>query len=120
MTTLERTDDLPLAFDGAVVAESSSAAPGKDRWTELRLWELAGDSTGWVVEVVGLSTLPGEVTKRSAHHCATVGDVVACLRKSDNSRGARRSYLPDIAWQLLKAAHAAGSIQIPDAERIAP
>ena len=115
--TLERTDDLPLAFDGAIVAEASSAAPGKERWTELRLWQLA-DKPGYVVEVVGLSTVPGEVTKRSAHPCETVGAVIASLRKSDSSRGARRSYIPDIAWQLLREAHGNGAIQLPDVERV--
>lgn len=114
---LERTDDLPLSFSGTVVAEASSAAPGKARHTELRLWQLA-DKPGWVVEVVGLSTLPGEVTKRSAHPCVTAGDVIASLRKSDSSRGARRSYLPDIAWQLLREAHDAGAIQLPTVERV--
>lgn len=113
--TLSRTDDLPLSFDGRCVAEATSAAPGKERWTELRLWQLH-DDRGYVVENVGISTVPGEVTLRSAHHCPDVGDVIACLRKSDNSRGARRSYLPDMAWQLLKTAHAAGAIAVPVAE----
>ncbi len=115
--TLHRTDDLPLSFDGRTVAEVTSAAPGKERWTELRLWQL-DDDRGYVVENVGISTVSGEVTLRSAHHCTTVGEVIAVLRKSDSSRGARRSYLPDMAWQLLKTAHAAGAIAIPKAEAV--
>lgn len=114
MTTLERTDDLPLTFDGEPVAEASSAEPGKLRWTDLTLWQLADGS--YVVEVVGVSTVPGERTLRSAHHCPEVGAVIAVLRKSDNSKGVRRSYLPDLAWSLLRAAHDAGAIRVPAAE----
>lgn len=114
--TLPRTNDLPLSFEGRLVAEVTSHTPGKERWTDLRLWQLADDS--YVVESVGMSTLPGERALHSAQHCASVGDVIASLRKSDNSRGTRRSYLPDIAWQLLRAAHSAGAIQIPETEAV--
>jgi hypothetical protein len=115
--TLDRTDDLPLAFDGDLVAEASSHSPAKDRWTELRLYRLA-DRPGYVVESVGLSSVAGEVTIRSATVCDTVGAVIANLRKSDSSRGMRRSYLTELAWELLRSAHAAGAIDLPTVETV--
>lgn len=115
--TLERTDDLPLAFAGKLVAEASSHHPAKDRWTELRLYRLT-DRDGYVVESVGLSSVAGEVTLRSATVCPTVGDVIGHLRKSDSSRGMRRSYLTELAWELLRAAHAAGAIDLPTVETV--
>lgn len=113
---LDRTDDIPISFRGRAVAEVTSAAPGKDRHTELRLWLV--DDGSYVVESVGVSTVPGEVTLRSANHCGTVTGVIASLRKSDASRGSRRSYLPDLAWSLLRAAHDAGAIEVPKVEAV--
>lgn len=115
--TLERTDDLPLAFDGDLVAESSSFRPDKERHTELRLYRLT-KRPGYVIESVGCSSVAGEVTIRSATVCDTVGDVIASLRKSDSSRGTRRSYLTELAWDLLKSAHAAGAIDLPNVETV--
>lgn len=114
--TLERTDDLPLAFHGELVAEASSHHPSKDRWTVLRLYRLEG--AGFVVESVGETAVAGEVTLHSATKCGTVGEVIAHLRKSDSSRGMRRSYLTELAWELLRSAHAAGAIDLPDVERV--
>lgn len=115
--TLERTDDIPLEFEGELVAEESSEDGTKPRWTVLRLYKVA-DHRGYVVESLGVSTVPGEVTLRSATHCPTISDTIAKLRKSDASKGVRRSYLPDMAWDLLVSAHEGGHIVFPTTERV--
>lgn len=113
---LDRTDDLPLAFEGELVAEADSYHPLKERWTVLRLYVV--DDGRFVVESVGETSVAGEVTLRSANVCASVGDVIAQLRKSDNSRGTKRSYIPAIGWRVLEQAHDNGAIVLPTVETV--
>lgn len=114
---LERTDDLALEFDGELAAEESSDDGERARWTVLRLYTVDGDR-GWVVESEGHTTVPGEVTLRSAAHCRTVGEVFARLRKSDDRGVGKVSYITSIGWELLLKAHAAGALVLPDTEHV--
>lgn len=53
-------------FEGAVIQEYSTQSKDKDRpkskWSELRLWETVGGA--WIMESVGMSTVPGQVDIR--------------------------------------------------------
>jgi hypothetical protein len=55
-----------LHFEGRVVHEYTTQRRdgGKDRWTELRLWETPAGN--WIAESVGMSSRQGEIGLREA------------------------------------------------------
>lgn len=61
---LDRVGQVPLEFDGWLLAQESSH-PGVDgplRWSEVRIWRTVAGM--WIVETLGKSTHPGEVTRQ--------------------------------------------------------
>lgn len=63
---LQQTHGPDVHFEGRLVHEFSTQRKdgGKDRWTELRLWETPAGN--WVAESVGMSTRGGERELREA------------------------------------------------------
>jgi hypothetical protein len=71
---LLRDGDIDLEFDGELLVELSSHVDGMNRWTETRIYKT--NSGQWVTEVVGKTTVIGEVDRRQ----------VAVHRKAENVR----------------------------------
>lgn len=94
---LPRDTDIDLEFDGELLVDLSSYQEGQSRWTETRLYKI---DSGWVTEVVGRSTNPGEVDRYQ----------VAVHRKPEKVRlGLMRrvgteQYLTDMGRRALEAA----------------
>lgn len=91
---LDRNDDLPLEFDGRLIADQSTrfdppvstktsvrwnSTEGRNRWSELRLYATA--SGKWVIELVGESVEPGEETFRNVVVCDNPAALVPALRR---------------------------------------
>lgn len=70
---LPRPQNVDLVFDGDLLSEKSSAAPGAPRWLETRIYLTA--SGKYVTEMVGRSTLPGEQDKITVNVYDRPGDV---------------------------------------------
>lgn len=81
MVKLERDDKPTIEFDGWVIGYVSTHMPGKDRWTELRIWAVEPQNTDvlWVLEVIGRSDVQGEVDRHDAVCCVTPADLVKSL-----------------------------------------
>lgn len=93
-----RMGDVPLAFDGDLLSERSSRRDGVSRWTEVRVYSTV---TGlWVTELVGRSTLPGQVDRRTVTVCRTPTEVRAGLMRPGNGA----PYLTDLAFDALEDA----------------
>jgi hypothetical protein len=89
---LMRDKAIDLEFTGWLLADESSRldrpAPssgvtwtegeGRDRWMEVRIYRT--DSKKYVVELIGQSTLDGEVPRRTVRICNTPDKVPAALR----------------------------------------
>lgn len=111
--TIEQAGTIPLTFAGwQLAAESSEWAPRRarkgdktktkptkpaDRWTEVRIFLTMSDL--WVVEYLGCSRLPGEVTIRRVEVCETADEVVDALRHGGSGR------IPGVCARALTAAH---------------
>jgi hypothetical protein len=93
--TLTRDLKVPLEFEGWVLAEVSTHIPGKERWTELRVWAVDPDVTDtmWVLETVGQTIVPGEKIRRDAIPCQTLEELVSSLSKHGQLTAPGRSVL---------------------------
>lgn len=95
---IPRDADVDLVFDGALLVDLSSRVDGMNRWTETRIYKT--DSGQWVTEVVGKTTVIGEVDRYT----------VAVHRKPEKVRlGLMRrvgseQYLTDMGRRALHAA----------------
>lgn len=85
-----------------LLAEASTEAPGKERWTELRLlWD--EDESGFVLEGCGRTTVPGEEDREWSRFERTgAGVLLALTRKSDDEQN--YWYLSRVAHRLLTEA----------------
>jgi len=94
---IDRTNDIPLEFNGELLAEASSQGHGQEgRWTEYRVFRT---STGrYVVECVGRTTILHETDRVAADVAETANDLPAVLR-------AHRRYLTHLAREVLTSAH---------------
>ena len=95
---LERTNDIPLEFDGELLADVNSREPSyrHTRWTEHRIYRTSTDV--YVVETVGCSNYPGEIDRANAVVCDTAKDIPAALK-------APRTYLTLLAREALDLAN---------------
>lgn len=110
--TLERPNSLPLSFEGwELASESSRYSPRRarkgdrtkvrpanppDRWTEVRIYLTL---TGlWVVEYLGCTVVPGEVTIRRVEVCEEPDEVLNALRHGGSGK------IPGVSAKALTAA----------------
>lgn len=95
---IERTNDIPLEFDGEVLADLTSEhdTPGQRRWTEHRIYRTSTDV--YVVETVGRSINDGEIDRRNAVVLGDPKDIPAALK-------APRTYLTLLARDTLDQAN---------------
>lgn len=85
METHEARDhDRVMRFTGTLLGEGTSREPGKPRWTEVRVWRTEAGS--YVVEVVGRSTLVGEVDRCRAQVSETAAGAVESLYQYDDNQ----------------------------------
>jgi hypothetical protein len=104
-------------FEGRLLAESTSQhsehstlihAPGEFapqrtrcsacRWLEVRIY--ANEDSGWVVQTVGRSIVPGEEDRHRVHFCSTPRQTIAALT---HTRG-DNVFLPNVAKRALDLA----------------
>lgn len=95
---IERQTDIPLIFDGDLLADMSSQEDGQDRWQEIRIYRTA--SGKYVTEVVGMSVLATDRIFRTVKIADTANDVREALFRH---RGERR-YLNDLSLEALEEA----------------
>ena len=107
---IERTSDLPLEFDGELLADVTSRDPRlvQERWTEHRIYRTSTDV--YVVETVGRSTKQGEIDRRTAVVCDRAKDIPAALK-------APRTYLTFLAREALDVANM-NDPDVPLTERV--
>jgi hypothetical protein len=72
-----RDGERVLVFRGVQIGFASSEEPGKERWTEAKIFRTAAGN--YVVEIVGRSTHYGEVDRSRAHVCETARGAVESL-----------------------------------------
>jgi hypothetical protein len=79
---LERDIQPSLEFNGWKLSYVSTWQEHKHRWTDLTIWAVdESERALWVVEVVGHSSVPGEVTRRDAIPCDSVQALKDALSK---------------------------------------
>lgn len=103
IVTLPRHADVPLSFNGELIADVSSEEDGNDRWEELKIWRTDSERVPWVVQRVGKSVLPGEVDVIRASRCKSELMVRNTLKKRD-PRDKSRWYMTDLSMQALETA----------------
>ncbi len=92
-----------LVFNGQKLADETSDDTGKLRWAEIRIYRT--DSGKYVVEQLGMSRVPGDITKIDVRIVDTAPEVVEALRrKKKTSTG------PVITHIALDALDAAGAL----------
>lgn len=107
-----RHNDVDLAFRGEKLADVNSRDEYATRWTRIVIYKT--DSEKYVVEVLGESSLPDEVTLRKVHVCNKPEEVKYALR-----RKAAVPYLTHLALMAIDAAAAVDNgIAAVAAERI--
>ena len=110
--TIDQPGTVPLTFEGwQLAAESSEYAPRRlrhgdkrkqrpdrpaDRWTEVRIYLTMSDL--WVVEYLGCSRIPGEVTLRRVEVCEDPVDVLNAVRHAGSGK------IPGVSAHALRAA----------------
>lgn len=72
-----------IGFTGSLLGEGTSWEHGKDRWTEVRIYQTEAGS--FVVEVIGRSALAGEVDRCRAQVCETAQGAVESLYQYDDN-----------------------------------
>jgi len=104
--TIHRSSDVPLIFEGDILATASTHAPSKQRWTECTLYVTS--KGGYVSHSVGRSNVSHEIDIISAAGFADIKGAVNFFRDksgrmswltSEIVREASRSF-PDIHEQL--------------------
>lgn len=95
---LERDNDVPLVFNGTILARSSSGQLGRERWTELTLYRTESDK--YVVSIVGRSIHEDEFDRYTVRVVKTPQEV----RKALHRKGDHGKYLTYVALDLLDMA----------------
>lgn len=107
---LERTSDIPLEFDGELLADVTSRDPilRHSRWTEHRIYRTS--TNVYVVETVGCSTFPSEIDRATAVVVDHAKEIPAALK-------APRTYLTLLAREALDQANLRDP-NVPITERV--
>lgn len=82
--TIERHADVPLEFDGVLLADVSSRDGGRVRWSETRIYRT--ESGKYVTETVGRSSIARDRPIITVTVCDTPGQVRDALYKDDDGR----------------------------------
>lgn len=106
MTTtfrLQSHDGPDLEFEGELIASSTSDDGIKDQWQSFNLYRTTNASKRYVLERLGESRVPGQITMRSFSKLPNAHQVRKRLeRRRDNGE----TYLTIVALDLLEmAAH---------------
>lgn len=111
---LQRHGDLWLEFSGELIGDATSDDGDKERWQHLRLYRT--DKGGYILERLGESRIPGEITMRNVDEYAGAGAVRHQLkRKRDDGT----KYFTIVALELLdQAAKVDDAFKEATAERI--
>jgi hypothetical protein len=71
----EDGDGNPITFEARELGHASSKRQQRQpRWMEMTIFQTRGGS--YVLEIVGMSNVPGDVTKQRAHVFENPGDVI--------------------------------------------
>lgn len=97
--TIERDNDVALAFTGTLLADVSSRHEAQERWTEIRLFRT--EAGNYVCHVVGASSVRGESNRSNAYVTKSGTEVRDSLRRV-NHQGVK--YLTHLALTALKTA----------------
>lgn len=92
-----RHNDVDLVFQGQKLSDVDSREPQSSRWTRIVIYKTNTDK--YVVEVLGESSVPDEVTLRRVHVCNSPADVKVALR-----RNGAIPYLTHLSLTALDAA----------------
>lgn len=95
--TVERTGDVPLAFEGDLLADRSSRVSGNTRWTEVRIYRT--ESGKFVTEMVGRSIRKGEVDRRTVVVHDDTDTIRAAIMRPNPDTG--QSYMTRTAREAL-------------------
>ena len=82
--TLKHTDkfrEQTIRFDGQLLGEASSYQPGKDRWSETRIYRTTANE--YVIEKMGNSSRPDDQIRSTIHRAATARGAIECLQTQD-------------------------------------
>lgn len=96
---LQRHGELWLEFQGELIAEATSDDGEKTRWQTVRLYRT--DKGVYVLERLGESRAPGEVTMRNVDELRSAG---AVRHRLERKRDDGSKYLTIVALELLDAA----------------
>lgn len=96
--TIERHADVPLTFDGEVLASLSTHKPTATHWTELRIYKT--ESGKYVTESIGCTTVHGQHPLITVHVCDNAQAVRYALQQYDGGR----KYMTDLALEAIEMA----------------
>lgn len=94
-----RDGERKLTFTGRLLGEASSFLEGKTNWTEARIFMT--ELGNYVVEIIGRTTVPGQVDRCRAQVCETARGAVECLYVLDDDRV---RYIPRVNREAATAA----------------
>lgn len=83
---------------GDVVAEVSAELPGKERWTELRIFLTVDDI--WVLQGVGRSIVPGEIDFNWAVWSSEPLDIIEALIRNGTISRLAKKLIADALFSL--------------------
>lgn len=95
--TIQRHNDVPLEFEGELLAAVTSERQGSTRWTEIRLYK--SSTNRYVVETIGMSKVPGDDIRRNVRVVDNAQDIKRALYRKDAI-----AYLTHMALDLLTIA----------------
>jgi hypothetical protein len=97
---LRRLGNVDLEFHGQLLANETSFEEGKNRWTEVRIYST--ESGKWITEVVGCSTVEGEINRPKVLICHTPQEVVEGMRAWSHEK--QMHFFSNIVLDALDAA----------------
>lgn len=103
--TLERYADVPLTFNGELIADVTSKEDGVDQWEEIRVWRTDSERTPWIVQwlTFDLDRVVDEPLTLHTYRCKHPLDVRARLKRRD-TRDRTRFYLTELSYDALEEA----------------
>lgn len=101
--TLDRHADVPITFNGELIADVTTQEDGVDQWEEIRVWRTDSERTPWIIQwlTFDLDRVVDEPLTLHTKRCKHPLDVRSRLKRKGRKGG---WYLTDLAYDALEEA----------------